>query len=426
MEEETSPKESTKRVTVPRRPVDATDGVFFLAGAAQWLTLAVFGSIALSVVLWSVFGRLDYQAQGLGMIMRTDGNIFTTQATVTGVVRDVKFRAGDRVKEGDVIAEIQVDSLEAQRQANLRDIASLTRQLAKTMADTDVEITQETQSTDSQIKSASIKIANYQLQLKTLQDILKLQQAEMAQGYATLVQVQQTQSQVYQTLQTIGDATSQLSTLNTQLRDYIDQRQAAVLKQEQQLTDAKSQLSETNANIEENSVIRAPVSGTMTEIAIFNGGQVTSGTSIASFARAGPGLEVIAFFPVTQGKSILMGMPSLVSPTYIEQEIYGSLVGEVSSITDYVVDNSEIKARLGDSQLAQTVTAQGAVLQARLHILPDPNGQSGLKWTSGTGAPIAVKPGAMCSVSVVTQRIRPIELVVPLIKRWTRLGVSRQ
>jgi HlyD family secretion protein len=410
-------------VSAGRRAVDPTDNVFFLAGAAQWLTLAIFGAIALTVVAWGLLGRLDYQAQGLGVILRNEGDIFTLQATVTGTVRTTSVGAGSHVRQGEIIAHIQVDTLLAQAEANKRDIESAKQQLLKSRTDTAAEIAQETQSTDRQVKSTTDKVTNYQLQLKTLQDILRLQRDEMAQGYATIVQVQQTQSQVFQTLQTITDAQAQLATLKAQLQDYIDQRQSEILKQEQQLTDAQSQLKETEANIAQNSVVRAPVDGTITEISIFKGAQITSGTTIASFSRTGEGLEVLAYFPVTQGKSIQAGMPSLVSPTYIEQEIYGSLVADVSSISDYVVDNSEIKARLGDSQLGQMVTSQGAVLQAKMHIQPDANGQSGLKWTSGNGAPIPVKAGAICSVSVVTQRIRPVELVVPLVKRWTGLGV---
>ncbi len=407
------------------RPVDPTDGVFYLAGAAQWLALAIFTAIAAAVVAWSIFGRLDYKAKGIGIILRNQGDIFTLQATVTGMVKAVHVTPGAGVKAGDVIAEVQVDTLEATREANKRDVESVTRQLAEFRANSADEIRSQTQSTERQIGAQNARIANSEVQLKSLQETLRLLNEELEHGYATRVQVQQAQSTVYQAQQTIVDAHAQILSFSAQLQQFINQRQSDILQLEQQLTHAKSVLAQTEANITQNSIILAPTSGTVTEIAIAPGGQVTSGTTVVAFAKTGADLNVLAYFPITQGKAIQPGMSALISPTYIEQEIYGSLVGEVSVITEYVVGNSAIKSRLGDSQLVQALVSQGPVLQAEVHILPDPNGQSGLKWTSGTGAPIPVRVGAMGSVVVITERIRPIELVVPLIKRWTGIGVPR-
>jgi HlyD family secretion protein len=410
---------------VIHRPADPTDGVFYLAGTAQWLTLAIFTAIAAAVVAWGVFGRLDYEAKGVGVILRNQGDIFTLQATVTGTVRAIHVAVGDNVKEGDVIAEVHVATLEAAREANERDVELVTQQLAKFRADSADDIRAQTQSIERQISAQNEKIANSEVQLQSLQETLRLLNEELEKGYATRIQVQQVQSQVYQTQQVIADAHSQILNLSAQLQQFTHQRESQVLKLEQQLSDAKSALAQTEANIKQNSIVRAPTSGTVTGIGVAPGGQVTAGTTIVGLAKAGEGLNVLAFFPITQGKAIEPGMSALVSPTYIEQEIYGSLVARVSSITEYVVDNSAIKARIGDSPLVQELISQGSVLQAEVHILPDPNGQSGLKWTSGTGAPVPVRTGAIGEVVVITERIRPIELVVPLVKRWTGIGVPR-
>ena len=61
----------------------------------------------------------------------------------------------------------------------------------------------------------------------------------------------------------------------------------------------------------------------------------------------------------------------------------------------------------------------GAAYAATVSLEPDPETVSGYRWAEGQGPPIRLSSGTLTRAEITTRRQRPLDLVVPLIRRLT-------
>jgi HlyD family secretion protein len=71
--------------------------------------------------------------------------------------------------------------------------------------------------------------------------------------------------------------------------------------------------------------------------------------------------------------------------------------------------------------LVKELMGQAPPTEIRAALLPAKN-FSGYRWTSPSGPPVTVKSGTLCSAEIVVDQQRPIELVIPALKKT--LGVD--
>jgi HlyD family secretion protein len=69
----------------------------------------------------------------------------------------------------------------------------------------------------------------------------------------------------------------------------------------------------------------------------------------------------------------------------------------------------------------QQFTATGSVYEVRIELEMDPATPTGFKWTSRTGPDTAIGSGTLLQVQISVEERRPIELVIPTVRRW--LGI---
>ena len=400
---------------------ERTDEVYVLAGTGQWIVLSIWTLLLGAVLAWGLFGRLHYRVDGMGVILREHGAIYAIAAQANGFVREVRVAPGGEVEKGDVLALLDLPTDEAERVGRRQVVDDLTRELERLKTATAEELAASAAAAEREDATQRLRLANAETQAAALRQTLRLQQEERRLGYVTRQQVEQTQAQLFQAQQTVADAQAQLVEAAARNRQFADQKRQVLQELERQLVSARAQLAETKARIEATGMIRAATAGRIVGTSVLPGAQVQAGQTVVSIERRAAGLEVLAFFPVTQGKAIAQGMSAEVSPTYIEREIYGSLLAKVVSVSEFAVDASEVRARLGDSDIGGTLTGKGPVLQARLQLSTDPSVPGGLRWTSAAAPPLPVNTGALASVSVGTRQIRPLDLVAPMVSTWMGL-----
>ena len=78
-----------------------------------WLALIAIGCILLSAIAWGFLGSIPTKIGGQGILLN-NGGVFSIAHNTPGQVVDVRFKLGDMVKKGDVVARIEVPQLIAE------------------------------------------------------------------------------------------------------------------------------------------------------------------------------------------------------------------------------------------------------------------------------------------------------------------------
>lgn len=168
--------------------------------------------------------------------------------------------------------------------------------------------------------------------------------------------------------------------------------------------------------------IVATTAGQVAELNIRNGSFVNAGDRVLSMVENSSRLEAILFLPADQGKRVEHGMEVRLTPTTVRQEQYGMLLGRVRSVSPYPITETEMTEIVGNPDLTKVLLGEGGTFEAapivaRVDLQADSKTPSGYRWTSRSGPNFLLTSGLLCESQTVTGSERPVELVVPWIRR---------
>jgi HlyD family secretion protein len=177
--------------------------------------------------------------------------------------------------------------------------------------------------------------------------------------------------------------------------------------------------SEDGARIE----VVAERGGQVLELLASPGQYLTQGDTILMLGEPGASIECVAYFAFNQGDKVDPGMSTRVALSNADQDIYGSIIGEVTQVAPYPTTRAEMQSVLADAQLVDYFLTAGdkyqqAPLEIRVRLKRDLDDPTTYLWTSGHGPARAIRSGTSCQVQVVTEYVRPIELAIPKIRKF--------
>ena len=155
---------------------------------------------------------------------------------------------------------------------------------------------------------------------------------------------------------------------------------------------------------------------------VYPGAIVQGGSPIISIEPLVKKLETVAYVSSAQAKEIHVGMSVRISPSGIQREEYGYMLGAVASIADFPATQEGIVHTFENDALARAMLNNGPVTELRVRFLEDPATRSGFKWSSPQGPPATISSGSVCNIEVVTREDPPASLVIPYLKKT--LGLS--
>lgn len=167
--------------------------------------------------------------------------------------------------------------------------------------------------------------------------------------------------------------------------------------------------------------ILAAESGVVSDVLIRPGSVIDSGQRIMNLRNDETELVALLFAPLDQGKRIHVGMPVRISPSTVREEDFGDVVGYVHRVSAGSVTEGEIEELLGNPDLVKVFLEGGQyagapiLVEARLD--RDLRNVSAYRWTSRQGPPFALSANTFCEANIVTSQERPIDLVVPYMKK---------
>lgn len=201
-------------------------------------------------------------------------------------------------------------------------------------------------------------------------------------------------------------------------------------------------------------IIQSPVEGKLDQIFVKEGEEVEQGTLLATLQKnasqqkisstdAGKILEILAipntdiekdaplfliekekgerlfyaFIPIEISQEIKPGMTAYIQIPGINSQIYGQLIGKVSSLSPFVVSQHRLYPLLGDQNLIDYFVGQNPVVEVVIEPQKDERTPSGYLWTSEQGPPGKIPPRSIGTALIVLQSRRPISYVFPYFHR---------
>ena len=465
--------EALERAATPEQ----LDQIMQVVSPKKWLPLAAIGSLVAAGLGWGIYGRIPITVAGQGILVYPS-KVVSFQSASTGTLQTINIRVGDRVEKGQVLATLDQGELIKQLQLArskkiqlfVQDRKASSLQQQRQDLDT-LALQQQRQSLQQSLKAVG-KLTpilqekgldairrdrlNLQQRLKAVRELLPTFQQRLANRQQILNQgavaddtVLQARQDYLNAISQINEAESQLKQLDvkeadaqrqylenlnsikdleTQLKQ-LDSKQAAVAQQDlETATNREQQIQEVERNIalleqqlKDNSQIRSNYSGRILEISATPGQLIQPGSRIGAIAAQQPSAQLvsIAFFPVSDGKKIQKGMKLQITPTTVQRERFGGIVGTVSQVSAFPVTKEGALSVVGSPEVVQGLMSSSAQIQVSAQLQPDANTESGYKWSSSGGPQMKVTNGTTTTVRVTVEERAPIAFVLPILRTWS-------
>ena len=173
---------------------------------------------------------------------------------------------------------------------------------------------------------------------------------------------------------------------------------------------ALARLRQRDGQVEE---IEAPVGGEVATILVKPGSYNAVGTPVITLLADGDELIGVVYVPAQEGKVVRKGMRVFVSPSTASSAQYGSMLGNVLSVSTLPASPARIRLNLGENaDLLKFLTRGVPVLEIAVELERDPSTPSGYKWSSGSGPPFTISAATLGTATIVVAERSPASQIL--------------
>ena len=342
----------------------------------QWVLLTSLSVFSLTILSWSVFGRIPVRVSGKGVLVKPN-SLTIVQSEIRGQIVNVSATVGDCLSEGSLMARIDPVSQEIE------------------------------------MKAAQIRLDQMIVQDRT-QDALSDQR---------VTQLQSDIGRVKHLAKSGAISTDEINRRNRELTQLRYEIAASNSGREQHIKEQQNQISSRQEEIERTSLIRAPIDGCVIDRGIHRGEVVQPGATMFTLQSQVDEntLESLVFFPAKDGKRLKLGQRTRVSPTTTKQQRHGGIEGTITKIRMLPIRDDAIVKRLGVKSLLDSVRSQQSepLIEVSTTLERDPSTPSGYNWGGSTGPRMQLSEGTTTKVRVLVEERRPISYVIPILRDLT-------
>ncbi len=407
-------KVSLERLASPEQ----LDQLFRVVPPRSWIALSGFGLIIIALISWGFTGAVPTKVSGSGVLIRT-GGVSMIAAPGSGRVVDIAVRPGEVVEAGQVVARIRQPELEERLQvAEARLIELKTKRDQEESFDkNDIQLRldhfrQRRETVQRVVDADRERVVWLQKKITARRDLLD-------DGLITRQQLINTREQLQAVEQGIERQRAELQQIEIEQQSLMSQNERSETSRSFEINAQQRIVTQIQEELRRKGRVISTDKGRAIEIRTEPGALVRKGESVLSFSRIGrsvKNLEAVVYVSAQDGKKVRPGMTIQLAPSIVEPEEYGRMVGVVTYVSDYPATTEGMMHLLGNQQLVQTMSSQGAPYEVHADILPSSDTQSGYEWTSSGGPPLEIQSGTLCQSLVTTEERRPIELMLPTLK----------
>jgi HlyD family secretion protein len=399
------------------------DTVMQVTGPRSWIGLGGLLLLLVTVVIWGWLGSIPTRVQAQGVLLRR-GGVFDVFSVGTGPITDLLVSEGEEVRAGQLLARVDQPDLVTQIRSAEAELAEREAEHATLVAVSGEGLTLRNDSLALQEAKLKGTISFAEGRLAALEEQIRSQELLLEQGLVV-------PSVVLAARQEAFAARDLLERSRTELKQVPLERLTARTSADQDLVRSLQRISEVRRRIaalrEQHtlaSTIAAPYPGRVLEVKRRRGDLITAGSALASLQIAGgtgEGLQAIIYVPPQDGKNIERGQQAQISPYTARREEFGFLVGRITYVSEFPATPEGMRLVLRNEGLVQTLSAQGPPFAVYADLVSDPASRSGYLWSSTKGSALRVDAGTLCYVTVTVRRVRPVEMVIPLLREITGL-----
>ncbi len=385
-----------------------------------WVSLVAIWALLGMVVAWSILGRVPTKEEGQGIIV-AGGGLKVVVAPGTGRLTAIDVEVGDVVEIDQVVAAID-------KQEIADELAEASSQLEELKR-------QQRSHTEFDEREEQLRDSLTAVETQRLQQTIEFSRERRERLHAKRVIVQEliaegmmTEFDLHKIDEDLEDAQIagekarlEIEQLVARNREASFQRERERMGRDLKVDELEGKVSMLQSRLHRESRVTSPFAGRVVELRAAVQTTVATGDPVLLVEPVGAessALEAILYVPASTGKRINPGMEVHVSPSTVKREEHGSILGEVVFIADVPTSTSAMLAVLADKDLVEHFTHEiGVPLQMRVSLATSPDTISGFRWTSSQGPPTRVSAGTPCRGSVTVKEQRPIELVIPFLKK---------
>jgi HlyD family secretion protein len=395
---------------------DGLDTTLEITTLNGWISLLALGAVVVAALTWGVLGRIPQTVAGQGMMVR-EGGVYRIQATGGGRIDSVLVAPGAQVRRGQVIAVLAQPELRTAIQQLQTSLAELRLNRATTAALLASDRTMALASIEQQQRQADEAILAADQRLAYLDERIANERRAVERGLLTADALQSTVAARAETqllkLST-GARKQELGANAVQLQVTSNQ---SLFTLDQQIVQAQNRLDQLMEQVATYANVTSPYDGTVMEQLTDPGQTIPAGAPLMTIESADVPLQVLMFIPL-EGKRISEGMRVEMVPGGVKPEETGYFLGRVRSVSAAPLSGSGLDRYLKNEVLVEQFTSEGGAYLVDVAVETDSTTVSGFRWTSREGPPLSFGSGTLLSGKITVQQIRPIELVIPAIRRW--------
>jgi HlyD family secretion protein len=386
---------------------------------SDWILIFAICLAVIGALTWGVVGRVPTRTAGEGILISGGGRVVEAASSAAGRLASISVSVGDRVVQGQPLAQIVQTDIQQRHASAVEVLRERERQHADLIVKTERELVSKGQNFakleaafNQIIKVTDQRVDYLTVDVKNLEDLL-------AKGFTTRRNLEDRRRDLTDAQQRKEDTRNEILKLRAQKTDLETQRERESQQSEFALNDARRQMDAAAGMLNQNTQVVSPIDGRVLEVKISAGAVLGVGTSVVAIESEGERLEALVYIPAERGKNVKEGMPVRIEPSTAKREEFGTMVGTVVSISGFPITPQGMSAVLHNDNLVKRFSKEGAAYAARVSLERDPETVSGYRWAVGQGPPMRLTSGTLTRAEITTRRQRPLDLVVPLLRRLT-------
>lgn len=221
-----------------------------------------------------------------------------------------------------------------------------------------------------------------------------------------------------------GDVVAVIDQMTLEQEMYLQAEEAQDSSSHEDFHTRASQLASKKEQFRHEAEVVSPCDGTIINRRMRTGDIVAAGEPICDVRIEEGNEEIFAmlYVPALTGGKIKRGMTIQVSPGAIDSSLYGSLVGNVTEISDYPVTSQRVSLWTGNDEFAKWVVQKcgGAIMEVRVELIHDDKTPSGYLWTTINGSDEKINAGMTCTATAIVKREAPLVKAFDKLSQWLR------
>ena len=396
---------------------DTNERIAVIPPAMRMLAFSTTLVIAAALV-WAVFGTVPTLVAGNGVVLADREGNFAIAAASSGPVIQVLVRPGDEVKADAPVVVIEQKLLAVRIQNAESELRQLEHNLTalKTAHAKQVEASDE--SMRRQVMAIEEQVSKNTVLRDRLHGLVESYKMLRGKGMISENQLIAKQEQYDQIALSLADAAARKVLAQLVAETKRDDLAEVQRLRQVEIELKKAEIDRLKAELAVGTTVTAPIGGIVREMRVGVGDVVTAGSVVATVGQYRDGyFQVVALLKGDARKRVAVGMEAQVVPDTVKRQEYGSMKGRVVRLSDQDVSDEDVNRILHNRQLTKSLFDGHQALLAHIELMPTSDNASGFQWWSGKGPPYKIPAGTVATVDVIVERVSPITLVIPALRK---------